>query len=108
MNAFIDECYRRLGNNVYQFRSTQRLTQDRLAEKSKVSGAYVSQIERADLHKGITCTAVFKMAKALNVPVCVLMANEPCQKYADCLSRFAVAMPQEGYIHVQNKKSAEV
>ena len=93
MQSIIEKYYQHVGNNVYQFRSTQRLTQDQLAEKSKVTGAYISQIERADLHKGITCTAIFQIARALTIPPCILLAEVPCQKYAECISQFAVNLP---------------
>lgn len=90
MEALVEKYYERIGNNVYQFRTTKRMTQYELAEESKVSGAYISQIERSDLHKGITCTAIFQIAAALNIAPCVLFADEPCPKYADCLSRIAL------------------
>lgn len=90
METLVEKYYERIGNNVYQFRTTKRMTQYELAEESKVSGAYISQIERADLHKGVTCTAIFQIAAALNIAPCVLLAEEPCPKYADCLSHIAL------------------
>ena len=82
----LEQSYRSIGDNVYRFRVLQHMTQEELAESSNVSGAYISQIERANLHKGITCTAMIKIAKALGVPVCVLMSEKPCQHYLDYLS----------------------
>ncbi len=69
------------------------MTQEELAESSNVSGAYISQIERANLHKGITCTAMINIARALGVPVCVLMSDKPCQHYLDYLSSAALHRP---------------
>ena len=50
------------------------------------------QIERADLHKGVTCTTLMQIAETLNVPVCVILAQEPCQKYLGCLNEAAINM----------------
>ena len=79
--------YRTIGNNIYKFRVLQRLSQAQLAEQSDVSAAYISQIECSRLHKGITCTAVMKIAEALQVPACVLLAEETCPKYSQCMER---------------------
>ncbi|MBR2215041.1 MAG: helix-turn-helix transcriptional regulator [Selenomonadaceae bacterium] len=93
MQGLVNQSYRYIGDNVYRFRVLQHMTQEQLAESSQISGAYISQIERANLHKGITCTAMIQIAKSLNVPVCILMAEEPCQNYLDCLSRAAMHRP---------------
>lgn len=79
--------YQKIGENIYRFRVLEKLSQAQLAEKSQVSAAYVSQIEGFRLHKGITCTAMINIAEALNVPTCVLLAQEPCSKYLQCLER---------------------
>ena len=86
----LEQSYRTIGDNVYRFRVLQHMTQEELAESSNVSGAYISQIERANLHKGITCTAMINIARALGVPVCVLMSEKPCQHYLDHLSTAAL------------------
>ena len=83
----MEKIYQTIGNNIYKFRTLQRLSQARLAEKSNMSAAYISQIECSRLHKGITCTAAIKIAEALNVPACVLLAEEMCPKYLQCLER---------------------
>ena len=89
----LEQSYRTIGDNVYRFRVLQHMTQEELAESSNVSGAYISQIERANLHKGITCTAMINIARALGVPVCVLMSEKPCQHYLDYLSSAALHRP---------------
>ena len=89
MDTNTERIYQRIGENVYRFRVLERLSQSQLAEKSQISSAYVSQIEGFRLHKGITCTAMINIAEALNVPTCVLLAQEPCQKYLQCLERVA-------------------
>ena len=87
-----DHVYRTIADNVYRFRVLEHLSQAQLAEKSHVSAAYVSQIEGFRLHKGITCTTMIKIAEALNVPTCVLLAQEPCPKYLQCLQQ-TVTLP---------------
>ena len=77
--------YRLIGRNIYKFRVLKHLSQAKLAEKSNMSAAYISQIECARLHKGVTCTAVIKIAEALRVPPCVLLAEEVCPKYSQCM-----------------------
>lgn len=87
MNTTTERMYQTIANNVYKFRVLEHLSQAQLAEKSHISAAYVSQIEGFRLHKGITCTAMIRIADALNVPTCVLMAQEPCSKYMQCLEK---------------------
>lgn len=95
MQAEIDRLYKKIGDNVYRFRVLGHLTQDDLATRSGLSSPYVSQIERADLHKGITCTALMRFATCLKVPVCVLLAEEPCVKYMECLNRMVSGFTNE-------------
>ena len=87
MKESTEKMYQKIGENVYRFRVLERLSQAQLAEKSQVSAAYVNQIEGFRLHKGITCAAMTNIAEALNVPTCVLLAQEPCQKYLQCLQQ---------------------
>jgi len=89
MDEHTEKIYQMIGNNIYRFRALEHLSQAQLAEKSQISAAYVSQIECFRLHKGITCTAVIRIAEALNVPACVLLAQEPCPKYLQCLEKVA-------------------
>lgn len=86
-----EQMYRAIGENIYRFRVLGRMSQEQLAEKSNISTSYVSQIECFRLHKGITCTTAMKIAAALNVPLCVLMTETPCQKYLECLERTALS-----------------
>ena len=85
-----ERVYQTIANNVYKFRVLEHLSQAQLAEKSQVSAAYVSQIEGLRLHKGITCTAMIRIAEALQVPACVLLAQEACPKYLQCIEQTAV------------------
>ena len=82
-----ENLYRKIGQNIYKFRVLNHLSQARLAEDSNVSAAYISQIECARLHKGITCTVLIKIAEALRVPACILLAEEACPKFSQCMER---------------------
>ena len=85
LDSNAERLYKMIGQNIYRFRVLEHLSQSRLAEKSNISTAYISQIECSRLHKGITCTAVIKIAEALQVPACVLLAEETCPKYLQCI-----------------------
>ncbi|MBR4152016.1 MAG: helix-turn-helix transcriptional regulator [Selenomonadaceae bacterium] len=74
-----------LANNLYNFRVLNNLSQKELAEKSNVSAAYISQIENFRPNKGIA--SVIEIAQALQVPPCILFAEESCPKYLQCLER---------------------
>lgn len=87
--------YRRLGENVRNFRMVKRMSQSKLATIAHVSPAYISQIERMDLTKGITCTAIIKIAQALEIPACILMAEKACPDYQKNLSDLAIQSFQE-------------
>lgn len=87
MESLIEKTYKNIGVNVRRFRVIEQITQEKLAAKSKLTGTYISQIERADLHKGMTCTAMIQIAYSLGVPPCILMAEKPCQNYLECLGK---------------------
>ena len=86
-----EKIYKIIGENIYRFRVLEHMSQERLAEKSDISTAYVSQIECFRLHKGVTCTTMIKIAQALDVPLCVLMTETPCPKYIQCFEQLAQA-----------------
>ena len=90
MEPNVEKIYRTIAANVYKFRVLEHLSQAQLAEKSQVSAAYVSQIESFRLHKGVTCTVMIRIAEALQVPICVLLSQEPCSKYLQCLEQAAL------------------
>lgn len=87
MENLIEETYKNIGINVRRFRVIEQMTQEKLGIKSNLTGTYISQIERASLHKGMTCTAMIQIAHALDVPPCILMSEKPCQNYLECLGK---------------------
>ena len=93
MSVNEESSYTTLANNIYKFRVLNNLSQKELAEKSNVSAAYISQIENCRLNKGIS--SVIKIAQALQVPPCILFAEESCQRYLQCLKQ-AVSLSSKG------------
>ena len=85
MSVNEERSYTTLANNIYKFRVLNNLSQKDLAEKSNVSAAYISQIENCRPNKGIA--SIVKIAQALNVPPCILFAEESCPKYYQCLEQ---------------------
>ena len=85
MSVNEERSYKILANNIYKFRVPNNLSQKELAEKSNVSATYISQIENFRPNKGIT--SVIKIAQALQVPPCILFAEESCPKYLRCLEQ---------------------
>lgn len=96
LNPFAEQMYRIMGSNIYHFRVLEHMSQERLAESSNMSTSYISQIEGFRLHKGVTCTAIIKIAESLHVPPCVLLAEEMCQKYLQCLEQAASITKYKG------------
>lgn len=77
--------YCNIGKNIRCFRLWKRMTQEELAERAAVSIGFISKIERADLTNGFSCTTVLKIAKALQIPPCVLFNEGACLEYIKCL-----------------------
>ena len=93
MSVNEESYYKILANNIYKFRVLNNLSQKDLAEKLNVSAVYISQIENCRPNKGIA--SVVKIAQALNVPPCILFAEESCQKYSQYIER-AVSLSSRG------------
>lgn len=92
MQATVEDEYKNLAKNIYRFRVLQQLSQAKLAEIANVSSGYISQIECVNLHKGVTLTAITKLAEALGVPACVLLVDEPCPTYLECLGKVTASI----------------
>ena len=73
-----------LAENVYKFRALNFLSQKDLAIKSGVSTTYISQIETGHTNK--TVSSVVRIAQVLQIPPCLLFADEMCPKYLQCLN----------------------
>lgn len=64
------EEYRKLGLNISCYRKEQHLSQIQLAEKIDISRTHMSRIENSDC--AVSLDVIFRIAKALNIPVCKL------------------------------------
>lgn len=62
--------YRKLGLNIAYYRKEQHLSQIQLAEKIDISRTHMSRIENSDC--AVSLDVIFRIAKALNIPVCKL------------------------------------
>lgn len=64
----------RFGTRVREERLKQRLSQEELAEKAGLHRTYIGMIERAE--KNITLLNIYRIARALNIDIATLLANE--------------------------------
>lgn len=58
----------KIGLNVAYYRKYKNITQQQLAEKSKLSRGLISHIEAPDIYKSFTFKTLFKIADALDIP----------------------------------------
>lgn len=75
------ENYKSIGQKIRRFRILQSMTQEKLAESTLLSVAYISKLERADITTGFSCTTAMKIADALGIPVCILLGEKSCPAY---------------------------
>ena len=66
----IEKVRKSLGVNIRFFRKKGCLTQEKLAEKADLHPVYISQVESG--HKAASVEAIWKISKALHVPVSLL------------------------------------
>lgn len=72
MGQGLDMEYAQLGLNIAYFRKMQGLSQLQLAERVSISRTHMSRIENHDC--AVSLDVVFRIAKALDVPVEKLFA----------------------------------
>jgi transcriptional regulator with XRE-family HTH domain len=65
--AEIKKVRQNLGANIRRHRQKAGLTQEELAEKADFHPVYISQVESG--HKALSVEAVWKISKALQVPM---------------------------------------
>ena len=70
MDRMLDEQYEALGLNIAFYRRKCRLTQEELAEMVGIERNHMSNIELA--RTGASLDVVFRIADALEIPVCNL------------------------------------
>ena len=66
----IGQVRKNLGASIRSFRKKAGLTQEKLAEKAELHPVYMSQVENG--HKAISVEALWKISKALHVPISLL------------------------------------
>ena len=66
----IGQIRKKLGANIRASREKAGLTQEMLAEKADLHPVYISQVENG--YKAVSVEALWKIAKALRVPVSLL------------------------------------
>ena len=59
-----------LGQRVRELRKHRRLSQERLGERSELSGKFIGEVERGE--KSISIDSLYKVSVALGVPLSVL------------------------------------
>jgi XRE family transcriptional regulator, regulator of sulfur utilization len=69
----IEKVRKSLGANIRFFRKKARLTQEKLAEKADLHPVYISQVESG--YKAAFAEAVWKISKALHIPVSLLFRD---------------------------------
>ncbi len=60
--------YQKLGLKIAYYRKLKGYTQEQLAEKLDMDTSFIGQIEAPNIHKHISLTTLFRIARALNVP----------------------------------------
>ncbi len=74
----MEEIYKLVGRRIRQERMRLNMTQERLAELSDLSVAFIGQIERADNRASLA--TIQKIASALNIPISKLFTDIPSKK----------------------------
>ncbi len=68
-----DKTLRTFGSTVYTVRTSNGLSQEKLAELAGIDRTYVSSVERGQ--RNISILNIVKLANALSVSPCSLLAN---------------------------------
>ncbi|MFN3966310.1 MAG: helix-turn-helix domain-containing protein [Endomicrobiia bacterium] len=74
----MEEIYKLVGRRIRQERLRLNITQERLAELTNLSVAFIGQIERGDNRASLV--TIQKIAEALNVPISKLFTEIPAKK----------------------------
>ena len=90
---------KKLGQRIRNYRISQKLSQEKLAELSACHTSYIGQIERGE--KNATIESIEKIALALNVPLSTLFEKLDSQK------ENATNIPLECYEFISSKSSDE-
>lgn len=64
-----EKLYKTISNNIKQYRHSAGLTQQELADKSKISLSYITKIEAASCNKSLSISTLNQIANALNIEI---------------------------------------
>lgn len=64
-----ERLYKTISNNIKQYRHSAGLTQQELADKSKISLSYITKIEAASCNKSLSISTLNQIANALNIEI---------------------------------------
>ena len=64
--------------NIRDIRLSKKLTQEQVAASAGIAAKYLGEIERRE--KMPTAVVVFKISKALNVPICRILPASRCPR----------------------------
>ncbi|RJQ30066.1 MAG: XRE family transcriptional regulator [Peptococcaceae bacterium] len=86
-----------LGKNIRQFREIKELTQEQLAEKAGLTGAYLGYIERGERNPSLE--TIDRIAKALQVEPVSLLQQLTCHNGKE-LKRLTVYLASKDKKHI--------
>jgi len=90
------------GRQIKAVRHKKGLSQERLAEAAGISSVYVGEIERSE--KMCSALVLFKLARALRVPICEFLPAHTCPCTHDGLVR-EIAQLFEGKLKKERRKA---
>ncbi len=67
--------------NIRDIRLSKKLTQEDVAASAGISAKYLGEVERSE--KMPTAAIVFKISRALNVPICQILPVDRCPRIND-------------------------
>lgn len=88
----MDEINVSLGRRILALRTAKQLSQEKLAEKAKMSMKHLGKIERGTANASIKCLT--EIAKALDMPVRDILELEHEQGREELLAELALALPK--------------
>ena len=68
MKTIYADKYRQIGLKIAYYRKLRGLTQEQLAEKLKLSPAFIGHVEAPNVNKAVSLDTLFDVAAALDVP----------------------------------------
>lgn len=76
MKRIYAEKYRRIGLKIAYYRKLRGLTQEKLAECTGLTPAFIGHLEAPNIEKALSLDALFGIAAALDVPPQKFLAFE--------------------------------